>query len=325
MEKKSKTNIVVVCWNAFDYTKATLDSLFASVHHPYFLTIVDNGSRDETLEYLRNLQVPDICEKFTLITNSVNNGYGGAINQGYDVSREHGLNYTCVCNNDLFFQDNWLLSMEQCIEKIDSIGILGTLRPAVNVVHHTQKKSAKSVVDDTPKEYSLQQELEVFQDGYSFEDTAQKIVKINGGGLEYLRCPPNAVVTCCALVRNSALSKLGHLADPQFEIYGSEDLDLSWSLQKIGYACAVLKDVYVHHFRHKSINASNLDRNKYLKENNNKFYSKWKQDVFSFLDREKAQDVDIDGSFSSEENTEYFFLRRINEKVNFLDEYNKHE
>ena len=309
MEKKykSKTNIVVVCWNALEYTKITLDSLFATVHHPYFLTIIDNGSSDGSSDYLKNLQISNLCEKYTLIINGVNNGYGGAINQGYKISEEYDMNYTCICNNDLFFQNNWLFLLEKCMNGNVSMGILGTLRlwPAANVLYHTQ----------------LEQELKDFQDRHIFKQVCQKMIEENGGGVEYLRCPPDAIVTYCALVRNSAVLKIGFLSDPQFEMYGSEDLDLSWKLQKIGYKCAVLKDAYIHHFRHRSITASNLDRDKYLLQNNIKFYQKWGKDIFAFLDSERERGVNIWKNLTSEENHEYWFLRRIQEKINFTSEY----
>ena len=45
-------NIVVVCWNALEYTKITLASLFKNTEIEYSLTIVDNGSDDDTNDFL---------------------------------------------------------------------------------------------------------------------------------------------------------------------------------------------------------------------------------------------------------------------------------
>lgn len=318
---KAKTNIVVSCWNAVEHTKVTLQSLFGTVHHSYFLTIVDNGSTDGTAEYLKNLNIPSHCEKLTVISNDQNRGAGEAINQGQAVSLEYGLLYTCLCNNDLFFQDNWLTLLEEAMESDSRVGIVGALRPAIDTLHHTKADSAKFVVDNTPKGYSIDEELAYFQDGYSFEDASKMIINKNGGGIIDLRCPPNAVVTCCALVRNLISDKIGLFSDPQFEIYGSEDIDLSWRIQKAGYICAVSKNVYVHHFRHRSITASNLDREKYLLENNLKLYKKWKLDIFAFLDEEKKRGVDVYKNIASDANHEYFFLRMIQNKINFMLEY----
>ncbi|MFH1455005.1 MAG: glycosyltransferase [bacterium] len=150
---KSKTNIVMTCWNALDHTKATLQSMFETVHHPYFLTIIDNGSHDGTGEFLKNFKVSPWCEKLILITNEVNKGIIDANNQGQVVSNQYGLEYTCICNNDLYFQDNWLSILEGHMENDPGMGIIGTLRPAVDVSHHLRPESSKAVVDGTPKGY----------------------------------------------------------------------------------------------------------------------------------------------------------------------------
>lgn len=323
MKLKSKTNIIVSCWNAIEHTKVTLSSLFGTVHHPYFLTIVDNGSIDGTSKYLKKLIAPDQCEKLIVIKNIKNKGAGHAINQGQKISLKYGLKYTCLCNNDLFFQNNWLQLLEDCMENNNKIGIAGTLRPAIDTVHHTKSLTTKYIVDCASKNKTIQEELELFQDGYDFETTCRMIVKKNGGGILFLRCPPNAVVTCCAIVRNSTSKNIGLFSDPQFNVYGSEDIDLSWRLQEAGFSCVILKDVYVHHFRHRSISSSNLDREKYLLENNIKFFKKWKRTIFLFLYRQKNLGIDIESKLENENDPEYFFLRRIEDKTEFMLKYKK--
>ncbi|MFA6158020.1 MAG: glycosyltransferase [Candidatus Paceibacterota bacterium] len=311
----------MTCWNALDHTKLTLRSMFDTVHHPFFLTIVDNGSRDGTQEFLKNLEISSWCEKVVMITNEINRGIIDANNQGQVVSKQYSLKYTCICNNDLYFQDNWLSILENHMENDLDLGIIGTLRPAIDVAHHIRHESSKVVVDGTPKGYSITEELEYFQGPHTFTEAAKMLIAKNKGGIAILRCPPNAVVTCCALVRNSVSDKIGLFSDTLFEMYGSEDIDFSWRLQKAGYHCGVAKDVYVHHFRHRSISASNLDREKYLRENNIKLFNKWKCDIFTFLKNEEKKGVDIRKNLSSEENHEYFFLRRIREKIDFMIEY----
>lgn len=318
---KSKTNIVMTCWNALDHTKVTLQSMFETIHHPYFLTIIDNGSHDGTGEFLKKLEVSPWCEKLILITNDVNKGIIDANNQGQVVSNQYKLKYTCICNNDLYFQDNWLSILEKHMECNPDLGIIGTLRPAIDVAHHIRSESSKAIVDGTPKGYSITEELEYFQCPHTFAEAAEMLIAKNGGGISILRCPPNAVVTCCALVRNSVSEKIGLFSDTRFEMYGSEDIDFSWRLQKSGYVCAIAKDVYVHHFRHRSITVSNLDRDKYLRENNIRLYEKWKYDIFDFLRNEEKEGVDIRKNLSSEENHEYFFLRMIQKKIDFMLEY----
>ena len=115
-ENLAKTNIVVVCWNALEYTKTTIGSLFETVKHPFYLTIIDNSSLDGTPTYLEKLRVPQNCVRFHLILNKDNLGYGGAINQGYETSKRLNAEYTCICNNDLLFENEWL---DLLVQEID--------------------------------------------------------------------------------------------------------------------------------------------------------------------------------------------------------------
>ena len=319
LARKPNTTIVVVCWNAIEYTKLTLECLSETIHQPYNLIIVDNHSSDGTQSYIKKLIKPNNCGRFKVILNRNNLGYGGAINMGYKQSLAFGSKYICVCNNDLYFQDHWIEKLEIEMEKNEDIGILGTLRPAVNYKHYSKAISTKQVVDSSPKELEPMDELNYFLDGLTFERGAQRLIEINGGGLEYINCPPSAVITCCALIRNAAIKKIGELADSRFKTYGSEDIDLSWSVAKHGYRCAVLKNVYVHHFRHKSIDSSKLDRLKYLKKNNNIFFNKWSKYLYKFLTEAQDQKIDLKEILNDETNYEYWILRRLNDNIHFWD------
>lgn len=309
----AKTNIVITCWNAIDYTIITLNSLLETVHEEYFLTIVDNASNDGSVEYLKNFKKPKKCIELTIVYNKNNIGPGGAANQGYEVSKKHGLRYTCLCNNDVFFQNNWLDKMEKCMDSRSNIAILGAMRPSLDVFDFRTKKSLKEIVDFMPDSYNPNDELKTLTGELSFEDFCKKLIKANRNDVQTLSCPPESAVTCCALVRNQSLSDQDYLADPRFKVYGGEDIDLCWKLHSIGYEVAIFNKIYVHHFRHKSIDASNLDRNKCITDNNEKLYIKWKNEILYLLKDKKNKIGSIDSLFNTESNYHYFFLRRINE------------
>lgn len=313
-----KTNIVVISWNALDFTRIALQRIIETVKHPYALTVVDNGSLSETRSYLGKLSTPKNCVSFNKIMNNSNVGPGAAYSQGYEVSRKLGARYTALCNNDLYFQDSWLERLESVMDSDCTIGILGTLQPTSGVIHpYFDSMDAKQVIKNTPQGLSPKHEFEYFFQGIDFGKASKDIVDVNGGGLRYLKSPPDAVPTSCAIVRNRCIEEVGFIADPRYEIYGSEDIDLSWELGKLGYKCAISNDIYTHHFRHKSVSDNNLDVDKCLLENNKKFVKKW----FSTIDRllNDCDDRGINGSslMSDENDTTFLKLRRINDKVGF--------
>lgn len=318
MEKNhAKTNIVLVCWNALEYTKITLSSLFEATNTSFYLTIIDNASSDGTQDFLRELKIPSNCLELHRIYNKDNVGYGGAINQGYKISKQLRTEYTSICNNDLLFEKGWLARFEEILSNDNNIGIISAMRPSVHVSHPYYDKNAKAVVDSTPTDYSSQEERDYFTKGQTWEQFLVDLRKVNDTSLRTLQCPPEVAVTFCAMVNNRAIERVGYLADPQFEKYGSEDVDLSWSLNKVGYKCCIDNSVYIHHFRHKSIDASKLDRGRYLKKNNYLFFKKWSKDIYSFLSQYTNQE--LKQRFNDGEDDNFWFLRLLNKNIEFWD------
>ena len=127
-----KVNVVVVCWNALQYTICTLDSLFKTVDIDIYLTIIDNGSDNDTRNYLSTLSVPVFVKNISYIRNEKNLGIGAAYNQGFFQSIVIGCEYTVFCNNDLFFSESWLSKMLEFMRNNRDVALLNPLRPSCN-------------------------------------------------------------------------------------------------------------------------------------------------------------------------------------------------
>lgn len=98
MKRSQTPHIIIVTWNAIEYTKAALESVFRYTDLKYYLTVVDNGSTDGTITYLDNLSISPLCAEFKIIKNRKNLGYGGAIVQGYNSRK---CEFVCIINNDI--------------------------------------------------------------------------------------------------------------------------------------------------------------------------------------------------------------------------------
>lgn len=320
---KAKTNIIVVSWNALKYTKATINSIFSTVHHPYNLTIVDNGSDQNIVNYIKKLKPSGQCLNIDTILNRKNYGPGYANNQGYTISKKIGAKYTCLCNNDQYFSNNWLEKLENSMDNNTDFGMIGALRPAAFVEHPYSSKSAKEIVDSLSSSVSPQESLSLFFDGKSFKQGVKDLIKINNVGLKSIKCPPDMVPTCCAIVRNVAIDNIGYLCDPIYRFYGCEDTDLCWNMYKAGYKCGILYDTYVHHFRHRSVEDNGLDRVECLRMNSKIFVKKWQPTIKKVLQEYQKKGYDLDKLMSSQnsENDDFWILRRMNNEVRFFDNY----
>lgn len=124
-------SIMCVTYNRCHLTKTTFESLFKSVHTPFRLIIVDNGSVDNTYDYLQNLKENlknnSLCYSYDVLFNQENYGIGGGRNQCLKIANQYNDPYLSTIDNDVDFSNNnnWL---QDCTDFIDanpkfSIGI----------------------------------------------------------------------------------------------------------------------------------------------------------------------------------------------------------
>ncbi len=96
---KNKYSLTFACYNSVEYTKLCVDSMIAHGTPLDRLVIVDNGSRDETRDYLSTLPLGG------RIFNNQNLGCGVAWNQG---ALHLQSEWTIVMNNDVLVSPNWI-------------------------------------------------------------------------------------------------------------------------------------------------------------------------------------------------------------------------
>jgi GT2 family glycosyltransferase len=103
-----KYAISFACYNQIDYTRQCIDSMIKNDIDLSRLVVVDNGSKDETREYLKTLPLGE------LILNKSNLGCGVAWNQG---ALSLQAEWTIIMNNDVLVSKNWLENLINAAEK----------------------------------------------------------------------------------------------------------------------------------------------------------------------------------------------------------------
>ena len=118
-------SIILPVWNQKNFAHLCLDSIKKHTKYPYELIIIDNGSRKDTREFLKNYPI-----KKKLIRNEKNLGWCRALNQGIKASKGK---YVLFLNSDTIVTHNWLTKMVAHFQ--GNVGIVG---PTSNFVSGLQ-------------------------------------------------------------------------------------------------------------------------------------------------------------------------------------------
>lgn len=122
-------SIVVLTYNGLEVTRACLEKL-PETTDDYELVVVDNGSGDGTVEYLRGLASEDPGVR--VIFNASNRGFAAGCNQGVRIARHE---HVCLLNNDTEPLPGWLDAMREAF--VDGVGAVGAklLYPDTTIQH----------------------------------------------------------------------------------------------------------------------------------------------------------------------------------------------
>ena len=236
------TSIVMLTSNQLEYTRMCLASLRACTDEPYEVIVVDNGSTDGTVDYLRRL------EGVRLISNAENRGFPAAVNQGVRASRG---DYVVLINNDCIVTTGWLTRLQSAANSGPEIGLVG---PYSNCVSGQQQ---------IPVDYQILSEL----DGFAWE-----WAKTHAGQ----RLLTERLVAFCLLITRPVIDRIGVL-DERFGLGNFEDDDYCRRALEAGFKAVIAEDAFVHHFgsiTYRSMGsgyASLMDHNRRL------FLEKWNE------------------------------------------------
>ena len=101
-----KLSIITLTYNNLVYTKKFIESLYKYTKD-FELIIIDNGSTDGTVEYLKTL------DGLKLILNKENQGFSKGNNQGIEIAQGE---YIGFLNNDILLYPNWFEECEKVFE-----------------------------------------------------------------------------------------------------------------------------------------------------------------------------------------------------------------
>lgn len=190
-------SIIVLNWNGMHHLKECLDSLLAIDYQKYKVVVVDNGSKDRSVEFVKS-HYPNVH----LIRNEKNLGFSEGNNVGIRFALSQGADYVVLLNNDARVEPDLLTHLIQRGEEEKDIGVLG----------------GKVLMFFDPRIInSTGVNLNRFAYGWD-RDFGEEALRINRGRGEVL-----AVTGTLIAIKREVFEKIG-LLDPKYFAY-YEDVD----------------------------------------------------------------------------------------------------
>jgi len=209
-------SIVIPNWNGCKFLATCLDSLLGQTYKDIEIIVIDNGSKDGSVEFLAK-NYPQV----KVIPLERNTGFSHAVNRGIEAS---GGDFIALINNDTKADEQWLERMVAALIDHSEIGSV----------------ACKMLSLDNPKI------LDGAGDGLRRGGLPGRIGhgQVDVGQFNSQRY----VLGACGgavLYRKAMLDDIG-LFDEDFFAY-LEDVDLGLRAQSAGYKCLYIPDAIMYH------------------------------------------------------------------------------
>jgi len=235
MREKQLISVVVLNWNGIKVLNQCLSSLRTQTYTPLEITVVDNASTDDSVNFIRE-RFPDV----QLVVNEQNLGFGGGNNVGIRASQGR---YIMVLNNDTRLDPHCIEELRRCIEENDRYGACAS---KILLEYEDNLIDAAGIVV-CPDGLSIGRGR--LEKGNTYDEEAEVFFASD----------------CACLYRREMIEDIG-LYDEDFFAYADET-DMGWRAQLAGWRCIYNPKAVVHHF-HSASSGSYSPFKAYLVERN---------------------------------------------------------
>ena len=214
--QKGLVSVVIPNWNGKHFLKACLDSLIKQSYADIEILIVDNGSKDGSVEYIQS-EYPTV----RLACFPVNTGFAPAVNRGIRESRGE---FIALINNDTVVDEHWVEQLVKGMAEHPDCGSLGCKMLAYD--DHTLLDG----VGDGYRRGGLPGRIGHRERDSGLFDEGRYILGACGGA---------------AMYRRSLFNAIGLFDDEYFAYL--EDVDIGLRAQSAGYKCFYVPTAVIYH------------------------------------------------------------------------------
>lgn len=244
-----KVSIIVLNWNQWKDAIECLESLYQITYPNYDVVVVDNGSKDGSVEKIKEwaegklikfieyseeqvkggkedkiLNSSSFNKRLTIIKNRQNYGFCVGNNIGMRHGLERGAYYVVLLNNDTVVDPQFLSQLVRVAESDGRIGMVGT-----KLLFYDSRTVINSVGTI------------ILRDGSAVHLGGKDVDKGQYESLKQIFAPCAAA----ALYRGKMLEDVGFF-DEDFFAY-LEDVDIGWRARLRGWHAALSSKAVVYH------------------------------------------------------------------------------
>jgi GT2 family glycosyltransferase len=222
-------SVVIVNYNGLEYLDRCIQSVLDSTLSELEIIVVDNGSSDGSIQYMKNKYIEYLSNKLLFI--ELDNNYGPARARNIGVESAKGK-YLCFLDNDTRVHSDWATPAIKEFEKNKDTGII----------------QCKLMLESNHKQFDYIGEY-IGSNGFLIQRVAA--TTIDSGEYDY-RAEILAAKSAGMFIRKSVFDKINGFDDDYF-IY-VEETDLGWRSWLSGYkAVFVYNSIIYHEFGTSSI------------------------------------------------------------------------
>ena len=213
MSNRIKVTVIIPNYNGLKFMEPCFKALELQIYHKFQILVVDNGSTDGSVEWLKEHQIPTIF----LDTNT---GFSGAVNVGIRAAKTP---YVLLLNNDTEPDCHFIGEMVKAIER--SPKIFSVSSKMIQMYH-------PDLMDDAGDMYSIL--------GWAYQRGVGRSVN-----LYQKSCRVFSACAGAAIYRRAVFDEIGLFDELHFAYL--EDIDVGWRAKLYGYDNVYCPDAAVYH------------------------------------------------------------------------------
>jgi len=246
--------ILILNWNGSNVIKECIDSVTKLSYPNYSVTVIDNGSTDNSLNLIEN-NYSDL----EIIRIGNNLGYAKGYNYAFDILKDNKSDFYLLLNNDTSINENLL---DVLYENIIIYGNNNIYSPKIMYADNPNKVwYAGGKVNSF---LGLTKHIGIGEEERLMKFKTQETDYISG---------------CCLLIKKDLLDKLSGFIENYIMYY--EDVDLCYRAKKYNAQCIVVEDTKILHKVSHSLGENKIKKQwyklcsmlKYIYLNNNIVFS----------------------------------------------------